>query len=80
MPGLKRKKARAWVLACVMATLPMMSVVFTLPTTFVMLRALDAFVCAVISGSSLTTLASLVCRLSVRLSMPLSVSLHVIAT
>ena len=81
MPGLKRIKARAWVLACVMATLPMMSVVFTLPITLVMLRVSDAFVCAVISRSSLNMLTwSLVCRLSVRLSMPLSASLHVIAT
>ena len=68
-----------WVLACVMATLPLMSVEFTLPTTLVMLGASDAFVMAVISGKT-PTCPSPVCRLSVRLSMPLSASLQVIAT
>jgi hypothetical protein len=68
-----------WVLACVMATLPLMSVEFTLPTTLVMLRASDAFVMAVISGKT-PTCPSSVCRHSVRLSMPLSASLQVIAT
>jgi len=68
-----------WVLACVMATLPLMSVVFTLPITLVMLRASDAFVMAVISGKT-PTCPSSVCRHSVRLSMPLSASLQVIAT
>ena len=80
--GFKWNKGSGWVLACVMVTLPLMSVVFTLPTTLVMLRAMDAFVWAVISGSSSNTLPcpSVVCTASVRLSMPLSVSLHVIAT
>ena len=70
------------VLACVMATLPLISVVFTLPTTLVMLGASEAFVRAVISGSAsrMPACPSPVCRLSVSLSMPLSASLHVIAT
>lgn len=68
-----------WVLACVMGTLPLMSVVFTLPITLVMLRASDAFVMAVISDKT-PTCPSPVCRLSVRLSIPLSASLQVIAT
>ena len=65
-----------------MATLPLMSVVFTLPTTLVMLGASEAFVRAVISGSAsrMPACPSPVCRLSVSLSMPLSASLHVIAT
>ena len=42
------------VLACVMAILPLMLVVFTLPTTLVMLGASDAFVMAVISGRTPT--------------------------
>ena len=42
--GFERNKGSGWVLACVMVTLPLMSVVFTLPTTLVMLRASDAFV------------------------------------
>ena len=62
-----------------MATLPLMSVVFTLPTMLVMLRASEAFVMVVISGKT-PVCPSPVCRLSVRLSMPLSASLHVIAT
>ena len=36
------------------ATLPLMLVVFTLPTTLVMLGAWDAFVMAVISGKTPT--------------------------
>ena len=62
-----------------MATLPLMLVVFTLPTTLVMLGASDAFVMAVISGKT-PTCPLPVFRLSARLSMPLSASLHVIAT
>ena len=62
-----------------MAALPLMLVVFTLPTTLVMLGASDAFVMAVISGRT-PTWPLPVCKLSARLSMPLSASLHVIAT
>ena len=68
-----------WDLACVMATLPLMSVVFTLPTMLVMSGASDAFVMAVISGKT-PVCPLLAYRLSVRLSMPLSASLHVITT
>tara|TARA_B100000768_G_scaffold116549_1_gene107859 strand:+ start:401 stop:571 length:171 start_codon:yes stop_codon:yes gene_type:complete len=56
-----------------------MLVVFTLPTTLVMLGASDAFVVAVIRGRT-PTCPLPVFRLSARLSMPLSASLHVIAT
>ena len=67
------------VLTCVIATLPLMLVVFTLPTTLVMLGKSDAFVVAVIRGRT-PTCPLPVFRLSARLSMPLSASLHVIAT